>query len=179
MLYTIQDEMPNNNKIILGASSCYLLNLIYYSYITKSYIYLFLISSVNIASSIFWYKYEVNSLSHKLDWYLATTLIIYSYIISKKIINEFLLLLSFYFMSVIFTIYNNYEMQLCCHFIYRGFIYKIVYINLFNKEDFKLYYDILKIMFNTLLLSLITTKDPYDVYKYSIYSLENIVILFV
>lgn len=179
MIYTIQDEMPNNNKLILGVSSFYILNLIYYSYLQKSYIYLIILSFLNIASSIFWYKYEINSFFHKLDWFLATILILYSYIISKKIIKDFLLLLSFYFMSMFFTIYNIYYIQLYCHIIYRGFVYKIIYINLFKKEDYKLYYDISKIVSNTILLSLITSNDNYDIYKYSIYTFENIIILFI
>ena len=179
MIYTIQDEMPNNNKIILGVSSFYLLNLIYYSYLKKSYIYLILLTSLNIASSIFWYKYEINSFFHKLDWYLAAILIIYSYIISKKLIRDFLLLISFYFLSMLFTIFNNYDIQLYCHFIYRGFIYKIIYINLFKEEDFQLYYDISKITLNTMFLSSITNNDNYDIIKYSIYTFENIFILFI
>ena len=80
---------------------------------------------------------------------------------------------------MLFTIYNRYDIQLYCHFFYRGFVYKIIYINLFKEEDFKLYYDISKITLNTIFLSSITNNDNYDIIKYSMYTFENIFILFI
>ncbi len=82
-------------------------------------------------------------------------------------------------MSMLFTIFNIYDIQLYCHFLYRGFVYKIIYINLFKEEDFKLYYDISKITLNTIFLSSITNNQNYDIIKYSIYTFENIIILFI
>jgi len=58
MFYTIQDEMPINNRLILGTSSFWIINLIYYSYIHQLYFQSLLLSSITIISPLFWYYYK-------------------------------------------------------------------------------------------------------------------------
>jgi hypothetical protein len=62
MFYTIQDDMSIKNRLILGTSSFWIINLIYYSYIQNLYIQTFLLSSITIISPLFWYYYKINSI---------------------------------------------------------------------------------------------------------------------
>jgi hypothetical protein len=71
MLYTTQDDMPNKNKLILGTSSYWIINLIYKSYIYELYFQSLLLTSIMIISPLFWYYYKINSIYHKLDNYLS------------------------------------------------------------------------------------------------------------
>jgi hypothetical protein len=104
MFYTSQDNMPNKNKLILGTSSLWILNLIYYSFIEELYLISLLLTSVTIISSIFWYNYKINSIYHKLDNYLSI-LILINLLLSNSFnyYFEFIFMIKFYYLSIIYS----------------------------------------------------------------------------
>jgi len=182
MLYTIQDDMPNRNKMILGTSSLWILNMVYYFYIKQQYFQTFLLLSIAIASPIFWYSYEINSIAHKCDFYLSTitfiyTIIRYYYYIS---ISDIFLLLKFYFLSMYLTIYKVYDFQLYAHLLFRCYFYKILYLVINDDSiDNKLYYEISKYIFNNLFLLTFTDNDNFNLTTYGLYSFQIIIVIFI
>lgn len=182
MIYDIQDyDMPNINKLILGSSSFWVLNTIYYSYIKKQYFLMSLLSSISIISPIFWYNYEINSISHKLDFYLCSITFIYTIIRYYHYIHfyDIVLLINFYVLSRFFTFHKEYEFQLYSHLLFRSFFYKIIYLAINdNGFDYKLYYDLSKYFINNILL-LTFTENNCDLITYIFYSSQIIIILFI
>lgn len=182
MLYTIQDDMPNRNKMILGTSSFWCLNMVYYFYLKKQYFQSFILLSITITSPIFWYSYEINSIAHKLDVYLSLIIFIYTIIRYQNYISfyDIVLLLHFYFLSLYLTIYKEYDFQLYAHLIYRCYYYKILYLTINDDGfDYRLYYDISKYALNSIFLISFTTNDNYNLVTYGLYSCQAIVVLFI
>lgn len=174
--------MPNRNKMILGTSTFWVLNNIYYFYLKKHYIQSFLLSSIAIASPIFWFNYEINSIAHKFDFYLSLITFIYTIIRYRNYIyiSDIILLLHFYFLSMYLTIYKEYELQLYSHLLFRCYFYKILYLAINDDGyDYQLYYDISKFILNNMLLFTFTDNDNYNLITYGLYSSQIIIILFI
>ena len=101
MFYNTQDDMPYKNRLILGTSSFWIINLIYKSYLNQLYFQSFLLTSIVIISPLFWYYYKINSIYHKLDTYLSIIML------SSVIIQHYLtisyfdlfILIKFYYLS--------------------------------------------------------------------------------
>lgn len=182
MLYTIQDDMPNRNKMILGTSSFWILNTVYYFYLKKQYFQSFLLSSIAIASPIFWYNYEINSTAHYFDFYLS--LITFIYTITRYYnyisIYDIIILIKFYFLSMYLTIHKEYEFQLYAHLLFRCYFYKILYLAI-NEDgfDYRLYYEMSKYIINNLFLISFTEDDNYNLISYGLYSSQTIIVLFI
>ena len=180
--------MPMRNRLILGTSSLWIINLIYYSYIRQLYIQTLLLSSITIISPLFWYYYKINSIYHKLDTYLSVLVLVNS-IISNSFTYylELLFILKFYYLSIIFTKRQNYNIQLGCHLIFRLFFYKMLMSNLnlnLNLNNYDITYDIIKYISNNLLLFMIVDNDNNNdnhnfKYNYLLYSIENMIIIII
>jgi len=174
--------MPNRNKLILGTSTFWILNMVYYFYLKKHYFQSLLLLSVAIASPIFWFNYEINSVSHKFDFYLSLIVFIYTIVRYHKYIytSDIVLLLNFYFLSMLLTIYKEYELQLYSHLLFRCYFYKILYLAINDDGyDYRLYYDISKYGLNSLFLISFTNNDNYNLVTYGLYSCQAIIILFI
>ena len=185
--------MPNRNKMILGTSTFWVLNNIYYFYLKKHYFQSFLLSSIAIASPIFWFNYEINSVAHKFDFYLSFFTFIYTIIRYHYNIHfsDIILLINFYILSMYLTIHKEYELQLYSHLLFRCYFYKILYLAINNNDgngndngngngdDYRLYYDISKYILNNMFLFTFTDNDNYNLITYGLYSSQIIIILFV
>jgi len=180
MFYTIQDNMPNLNKLILGTSSFWILNLNYYSYVKELYFQCLLLSTISIISPLFWYDYKINSFYHKLDNLLCVLTLLYVIYNKSSLISIYNILLMFYFYytSIIFTIYRKYYLQLYSHLLFRLYFYKIIFLSINQDQYHILNYDIKKYILNNIILILLT-KNDYNLVKYIKYSLEIIIVLFI
>jgi hypothetical protein len=182
MIYTIQDDMPNRNKMILGTSTFWILNSIYYFYLKQQYFQMLLLSSIAIASPIFWYNYEINSIAHKCDFYFSLITFIYTIVRYHKYIytSDIILLIKFYILSMLLTIYKEYELQLYSHLLFRCYFYKILYLAINDDGyDYRLYYDISKFILNNMFLFTFTDNNNFNLITYGLYSSQTIIILFI
>lgn len=177
MFYNNQDDMPYKNRLILGTSSFWIINLIYKSYLNQLYFHSFLLTSIVIISPLFWYYYKINSIYHKLDNYLSilmlSSVILQNYLTISYI--DLFILIKFYYMSLIFTLRKNYNIQLCCHLLFRLFFYKILFPTIDKSYD--IHYDIIKYISNNLIIFTITNNNNYSPVKYIIYSCQTIIII--
>jgi hypothetical protein len=180
MFYTNQDNMPNKNKLILGTSSFWILNLIYYSFLEKLYLQSLLLTSITIISPIFWYNYKINSIYHKLDNYVSILIFIYIILYNYLLLSyiDIFFIISFYYTSLLFTIYKKYNIQLCFHLLFRLYFYKIIFLTINKNNILILYYDISKYILNNIFLIIITNNN-YNLIKYILYSFQIIFILYI
>lgn len=121
--------MPEKNKIIIGASSFWILNLISHSYNKNLYILTIHLILISIFSPLYWYNYKINSIIHKLDKYIVISCFLYiclniDYI--NSIINLLFIIIP-YILSSIACIHNNYKLQLYSHQTFRFFAFKLIY----------------------------------------------------
>ncbi len=170
--------MPNKNKLILGTSSYWIINLIYKSYIYELYFQSLLLTSIMIISPLFWYYYKINSIYHKLDNYLCISILILIIIQYYSIISyiDLFFMIKCYFLSMLFTKMKKYDIQLYCHLLFRLYFYKILYLTIDNSPFNNIIFDISKYVLNNLFLNIITTNDKFNYIKYVIYSCETIFI---
>jgi len=182
MFYKTQDNMPSRNRLILGTSSFWIINLIYHSYIRQLYFQTLLLSSITIISPLFWYYYIINSFYHKLDTYLSV-LVLVNLITSNSFIYylDLLFMIKFYYLSIIFTKRQNYNIQLGCHLIFRLFFYKMLMSNLnLNLNNYNINYDIIKYISNNLLLFFMNYDNNNKFrYNYLLYSIETMIIIII
>jgi hypothetical protein len=177
MFYNTQDDMPYKNRLILGTSSFWIINLIYKSYFNQLYFQSFLLTSIVIISPLFWYYYKINSIYHKLDNYLSILML------SSVIIQHYLtisyfdlfILIKFYYLSLIFTHIKNYNIQLWCHLLFRLFFYKILFLTIDKSYD--IHYDIIKYITNNIIIFIFTNNNYYSPFKYIIYSCQTMLII--
>jgi hypothetical protein len=180
MFYTNQDNMPNKNKLILGTSSFWIINLIYYTYLEELYLLNLLLTFITIISPIFWYNYKINSIIHKLDNLLSILIFIYIILYNFILLSciDIFFMLSCYFISIIFTIYKKYNIQLCFHLLFRLLFYKIIYLTINKNNITTLNNDIIKYSINNFFL-IIFTNNNYNLIKYILYSLQIVLILYI
>jgi|694.fasta_scaffold83916_3 hypothetical protein len=178
MFYNTQDNMPYKNRLILGTSSFWIINLIYKTYIYELYFQSLLLTSIVIISPLFWYHYQINSIYHKFDNYLSILMLILVLINNYSSISYFdlFIMIKFYYMSLIFTHTKNYNIQLCCHLLFRLFFYKILYLTIDDKS-YDINYDIIKYISNNLFIFTITNNNKYCYMKYIIYSCQTIFVI--
>jgi hypothetical protein len=177
MFYNTQDNMPYKNRLILGTSSFWIINLIYKTYLYELYFQTFLLSSIVIISPLFWYYYKINSIYHKLDNYLSIIMLSFVLIKNYSSISYFdiFIMIKFYYLSLIFTLRKNYNIQLWCHLLFRLFFYKILFLTIDKTYDIN--YDIIKYISNNLFIFTITNNNNYSYIKYIIYSCQTILII--
>jgi hypothetical protein len=177
MFYNTQDNMPYKNRLILGTSSFWIINLIYKTYLYELYFQTFLLSSIVIISPLFWYYYKINSIYHKLDNYLSILMLSFVLIKNYSSISYFdlFIMIKFYYLSLIFTLRKNYNIQLWCHLLFRLFFYKILFLTIDKTYDIN--YDIIKYISNNLFIFTITNNNNYSYIKYIIYSCQTILII--
>jgi len=177
MFYNTQDDMPYKNRLILGTSSFWIINLIYKTYLNQLYFQSLLLSSIVIISPLFWYYYKINSIFHKLDNYLCIFML--SFVIIQNYLSisylDLFILLKFYYLSLIFTHIKKYNIQLWCHLLFRLFFYKILFLTIDKTYD--IYYDFIKYIVNNLIIITITTNNNYSAIKYIIYSCQTMLII--
>jgi len=175
MFYKTQDNMPNRNRLILGTSSFWIINLIYYSFIHELYFQSLLLSSITIISPLFWYYYRINSIYHKLDNYLSILILINLLLCNSfNYYFEFIFMIKFYYLSIIFTLRKNYNIQLFCHLMFRLLFYKMLMMSINN--TYKINYDIIKYLSNNLLLFMINNDKNKFKYNYLLYSIETMIV---
>jgi len=125
------------NKIIIASTSLWLLPLLYHSFIFQWYFLSFLLTSITIVSTLFWYNYNINSIQHKLNNYLI--FICFIYISSQKYYLFYNLQL--YISNVSFLLTNlilsqNFELEysfsLCTKLLYRYYFYLLIFNLIFN-----------------------------------------------
>ena len=169
--------MPYKNRLILGTSSFWIINLIYKTYLYELYFQTFLLSSIVIISPLFWYYYKINSIYHKLDNYLSIIMLSFVLIKNYSSISYFdlFIMIKFYYLSLIFTLRKNYNIQLWCHLLFRLFFYKILFLTIDKTYDIN--YDIIKYISNNLFIFTITNNNNYSYIKYIIYSCQTILII--
>jgi hypothetical protein len=179
-IYDDNDIMPNKNKIILSTTSFWILNLISHSYYNKLYFLTLNISLIAIASSIYWYKYKNNSIYHKCDKYLVIVCFAYLFINMNiiKFISNFICIIPPYILSSVFSIYNNYELQLYSHLIFRLFSFKLIYDFIINDINYFLIIAIENIIFNIYLINFIKNDIDNNITHYINYSFKVITIVF-
>jgi hypothetical protein len=177
MFYNTQDNMPYKNRLILGTSSFWIINLIYKTYLYELYFQTFLLSSIVIISPLFWYYYKINSIYHKLDNYLSIIMLSFVLIKNYSSISYFdlFIMIKFYYLSLIFTLRKNYNIQLWCHLLFRLFFYKILFLTIDKTYDIN--YDTIKYISNNLFIFTITNNNNYSYIKYIIYSCQTILII--
>lgn len=168
--------IPENNKFVLGISSLWILTLIRHSPLLL-FTNIFLIS---VISPIFWFKYELNSISHKLDKFFVWTIFLLNlklalyklYIITS--ISLFSLIIFFYYLSEVFTIKKQFNYQLISHLLFRYFFFIWIYLTLFNNYS-KLHLITMGYMSHNYYL----TKyiHNYDIYNYIYYSFQLLFIV--
>ena len=132
--------IPNNNKFILSISSIWILTMIRHSLLI-SYLMSINIFLISIVSSIFWYKYELNSIYHKLDKLFAWSIFLLNlkYALNNLhffiTINLLSLILLFYYLSEHFIIKKKFKYQLISHLLFRYFFFIWIYLTIANNYD--------------------------------------------
>jgi hypothetical protein len=132
--------IPDNNKFILGISSLWILTLIHHS-LLFSYLFSINILLISIISPIFWYKYQLNSIYHKLDKLLVWSIALLNlkYALNKLyfFVSIYLLLLTifFYYLSDYFTIKKKFKYQLISHLLFRYFFFLWIYLTIADNYD--------------------------------------------
>jgi len=159
--------IPEKNKYILGISSLWILLLFNNSLLLSLNIIL-----LSIISPIFWYKYEINSIYHKLDKLLVWTMILLNIknaliklYISTSIIL-FSLIIFFYYLSEIFIIKRKFKYQILSHLLFRYFFFIWIYLTIFNNL-YNIPYITFGYIFHNYYLYLRIYK--YDLYNYLYY----------
>lgn len=141
-IYNDTQLMPYKNKSINSVSSLWVLNLVSHSYFNNLNILTLQLFLISIFSSIFWYNYKINSIMHKLDKYTVISLFLYLSLNINYItfINNLCLIIPPFILSSISCIYNNYNIQLYSHQLFRYFAFKMIYnyININNDYYFLL-----------------------------------------
>ena len=128
----------DKNKYILGISSLWILTILRNSLILMYPFISFIIISISIISPLFWYKYQLNSLLHKLDKYLVWTIAIinFKYSLIKLYISTTIILLSlivlFFYLSEYFIIKKKFTHQLISHLLFRYFFFMWIYLTFYN-----------------------------------------------
>lgn len=178
-IYDDSEIMPNKNKIILGISSFWIFNLLSHSYYKQLYFLTYNLSLISIASPIYWYNYKNNSIYHKFDKYLVIICLIYLFI-NENIINflcNFIFIISSYISSSLYSIDNNYNLQLYSHLIFRFFTFKLIY----DYIDINLIYFLLitleNFIFNIYLIYDINQNCNNDLIVYIKYSTKLIILI--
>jgi len=129
--------IPNKNKYILGISTLWILILFKQSIMISSLLSLNILL-LSIISPIFWYKYELNSIYHKLDKIFVWTLVFINLKIAiiklyiSTTILFFSLIILFYYFSEIFVIKKKFVYQLISHLLFRYFFFLWIYLTIFN-----------------------------------------------
>jgi hypothetical protein len=132
------NPIPDKNKYILGISSLWILTILRNSLILMYPFISFIIISISIISPLFWYKYQLNSLLHKLDKYLVWTIAIinFKYALIKLYISTTIILLSlivlFYYLSDLFIINKKFKYQLISHLLFRYIFFIWIYLTFYN-----------------------------------------------
>jgi hypothetical protein len=178
-IYDDAELMPNKNKIILGISSFWIFNLISHSYFKQLYFLTFNLSLISIASPIYWYKYKNNSIYHKFDKYLVIICLIYLFV-NINIINflsTFIFIIPPYISSSLFSIKNNYDLQLYSHLVFRFFTFKLIYDFINNNLNYFLLITIENLIFNLYLINDIKSNSNNNYYYYIKYSSKLITII--
>jgi hypothetical protein len=125
--------IPEKNKYILGISSLWILTILRNSLILLNPYLVLIIFSISIISPLFWYKYQINSLLHKLDKLLVWIIVIINlkYAIYKLYIL-FLLIIYFFYLSEFFIIKRKFKHQLISHLLFRYFFFIWIYLTYYN-----------------------------------------------
>jgi hypothetical protein len=125
--------IPEKNKYILGISSLWILTILRNSLILLNPYLVVIIFSISIISPLFWYKYQINSLLHKLDKLLVWIIVIINlkYAIYKLYIL-FLLIIYFFYLSEFFIIKHKFKHQLISHLLFRYFFFIWIYLTYYN-----------------------------------------------
>jgi len=143
LLFTTNNDttpIPNKNKFILGISSLWVLTLINHSLLI-SYLFSINIFFISIISPIFWYKYELNSIYHKLDKLFVWSIFLLNlkYALNKLYylvsIYLFSLIILFYYLSDYFTIKKKFKYQLISHLLFRYFFFIWIYLTIANNYN--------------------------------------------
>jgi hypothetical protein len=82
------------------------------------------------------------------------------------------------FSSVFFSIYNNYDLQLYSHLIFRFFSFKLIYDFIINDINYFLIIAIENIIFNIYLINFIKNDIDNNITHYIKYSFKVITIVF-
>lgn len=171
-----QTPIPKQNQFILGISSLWILTIVY-----KTSLLLSLnIILISIISPLFWYKYKLNSIFHKLDKLLVWTIVIqniinYSIYLSTSIPLISLTILFFY-LSEYFIINKKFKCQLLSHLLFRYFFFIWIYINLYENLNYLSYISIGYLSHNYYLFKNIRN---YNLWNYIYYLSELSIIIYI
>lgn len=141
------DNIPTENKLILGTSSLWISTLIYQSYIRELYILSFLLLNIIIASPLYWYTHIVNSYLYTYDSSIVSLYGVILFFYSNYTYNITILLLKIGFILLFYTLSDYYykrsiyNYQLLCHILFRYifFIWSYMYINNFKNIEYLLF----------------------------------------
>lgn len=175
-IYDDSKIMPEKNKIIIGVSSFWVLNLISHSYYNNLNILTFHLILISIFSPLFWYNYNINNIFHKLDKYIVISCFTYLWFNMNYIIfiTNLLFVIPPFILSSIACVDNNYKLQLYSHQIFRFFAFKIIFIYI---DTISFYYFLL-IAFEYILFTLYLISFDEITYKnFYIHSFEIISII--
>lgn len=161
--------LPPRNKLILGVSSVWISSLIYDSYLNNLYIFMFLLSNITLASSIYWYEHNMNSKMYLYDLIFVK---IYGLTLFYNSLYKFslfilfiklIIVLLFYILSDYSLKHNIYNLQLFSHLIFRYifFIWSYIYINDYKNNEFLLFISINYFLYNYYLYKSIKTYNLY------------------
>ncbi len=165
------DNIPQENKLILGVSTLWLSRLIYYSYIYEYYMFMFLLSNIIFASPIYWYTHITYSYMYFYDLicvYMYGILLFYNslYKLRVEILLTFVsLVLLFYSLSGYYLKKEKFDLQLLSHLTYRYifFIWSYIYIDNNGNYNYLIFITTNYLLYNYYLY---TQVKNYNLYIY-------------
>ena len=168
------NNIPEENKLILGVSSLWISTLIYYSYINQLYLFMFLLSNIVIASPLYWYKHITYSYLYFYDLsfvYIYGILLFYYSLYKFNFYILFIkvsLVLLFYSFSDYYLKKQLFHLQLLSHLTFRYifFIWSYLYINNNINNHYLLFVTINYFLYNYYLYKTIKKYNSYIYLKH-------------